>query len=137
MASLYRVLAATSNSDGRDLQGAATRGGSTVAQSVVDVVASSNDGVTPLGSFGVVVGVTAGEAGVDLGRLGGPVLAPGLGAQGGRAEDLADVFADLRGLVLPTSSREILAAGPGIEGLRAAADAATEACRNVLKLAHL
>ncbi len=131
------VLAATSNVDGRELQSAATAGGVTVAQSVVDAVAASNDGVTPLGSFGVVVGVTAGEAGVDLGRLGGPVLAPGLGAQGGRAEDVATVFADLRGLVLPASSREILARGPAVAELRAAAEASIEACRNVVKLAHL
>jgi orotidine-5'-phosphate decarboxylase len=65
------------------------------------------------------------------------VLAPGLGAQGGRAEDLATVFAGLRGLVLPASSREILARGPAVGDLRAAAEASIAACRNVLKLAHL
>ena len=37
------------------------------------------------GSFGVVVGATLRELDVDLDGLGGPVLAPGLGAQGGSA----------------------------------------------------
>ena len=36
------------------------------------------------GSFGVVVGATLPELDVDLDGLGGPILAPGLGAQGGR-----------------------------------------------------
>ena len=40
------------------------------------------------GSFGVVVGATLRELDVDLDGLGGPILAPGLGAQGGPVADL-------------------------------------------------
>jgi orotidine-5'-phosphate decarboxylase len=127
------VLAATSNPDGRDLQLARCDSGKTVAQSVVDAVAARNDGARPLGSVGVVVGVTAGEVGVDLAGLNGPVLAPGLGAQGGRPEDLAEVFARVGGLVLPSSSREILVQGPDLAVLREAARRTTEACRAALK----
>jgi orotidine-5'-phosphate decarboxylase len=127
------VLAATSNPDGRDLQLARTRHGSTVAQSIVDQVATHNAGARPLGSAGVVVGVTAGEVGVDLSALNGPVLAPGLGAQGGRPEDLAEVFAGALGVVLPASSREILAHGPDEAALRAAAQATAVACRSALR----
>ena len=131
------VLAATSNEDGRALQRARMDDGATLAQSVIDQVTARNEGVRPLGSIGVVVGVTAGEAGVDLSRLGGPVLAPGLGAQGGLPEDLAVVFADVRGLVLPSSSREILAHGPTVGGLKDSAQTVVNACRNVLKFADL
>jgi orotidine-5'-phosphate decarboxylase len=87
------------------------------------------DGVLPLasrfgpatGSFGVVVGATLRELDVDLTGLGGPVLAPGLGAQGGSVADLRRLFG--RGTaVLPTVSRDVLAAGPDPARLRAAAD---------------
>jgi orotidine-5'-phosphate decarboxylase len=130
------VLAATSNVDGRALQTARTAGGGTVAQGVVDQVAERNAGAMPLGSVGVVVGVTAGGVGVDLARLHGPVLAPGLGAQGGRPEDLASVFAGTDGLVLPSSSREILGQGPDPATLRAAAIRTRDACRGALAGVH-
>jgi orotidine-5'-phosphate decarboxylase len=98
----------------------------------VDQVAAGNAGAVPMGSIGVVVGVTAGEAGVDLGALNGPVLAPGLGAQGGRPEDLATVFGQVAGVVLPSSSREILAEGPAVAALREAAAATQAVCRRAL-----
>jgi orotidine-5'-phosphate decarboxylase len=135
------VLAATSNRDGRVLQAAQTADGVSVAQGIVDQIAAYNAGAEPIGSIGVVVGVTAGEAGVDLSGLNGAVLAPGLGAQGGRPEDLAAVFAGgiragtavgRRLLVLPSSSREILGHGPSVSALREAAVATREACRDAL-----
>jgi orotidine-5'-phosphate decarboxylase len=127
------VLAATSNPDGRVLQAAKTADGVSVAQGIVDQLAVANAGAEPIGSLGVVVGVTAGEAGVDLSGLNGPVLAPGLGAQGGRPEDLAAVFATTSGVVLPASSREILGQGPTVSALRQAALATREACRKALR----
>jgi orotidine-5'-phosphate decarboxylase len=131
------VLAATSNADGRALQRARMESGGTVAQAIADQVSTANEGVAPFGSIGVVVGVTAGSTGVDLSRLGGPVLAPGLGAQGGRPEDLAVVFAHVRGLVLPSTSREILAYGPSVAALKDSAQQAMRECRNVLKSTNL
>lgn len=128
------VLAATSNPDGRALQLARMAQGSTVAQNLVDQVAARNVAARPLGSIGVVVGVTAGEAGVDLSAVNGPVLAPGLGAQGGRPKDLISVFAGARGLVLPSSSREILAQGPDPVALREATRRTAQECREALTL---
>ena len=113
------VLARTSNPDAGTLQHAVVDGRS-VAQVVVDTVRDWNaaDGS---GSFGVVVGATLRELDVDLTGLGGPVLAPGLGAQGGSVADLRRLFG--RGTaVVPTVSRDVLAAGPDPAGLRAAAE---------------
>jgi orotidine-5'-phosphate decarboxylase len=118
------VLARTSNPDAGTLQHAVV-GDRTVAQAVVDTVGAWNaeDGS---GSFGVVVGATLAEMDVDLDRLGGPVLAPGLGAQGGSVADLRRLFGAGQ-VVLPSVSRDVLAAGPDPASLRAAADSwATE-----------
>ena len=73
------------------------------------------------GSFGVVVGATLPELDVDLAGLRGPVLAPGLGAQGGTPADLRRLFGSGRA-VIPTVSRAVLGAGPQPADLRAAAD---------------
>ncbi|MBU3750423.1 MAG: orotidine-5'-phosphate decarboxylase, partial [Mycobacterium sp.] len=83
------VLAATSNPEGAGVQRAVAGGGLTVAQSIVDQAAAVNRGAHP-GSVGVVVGATLDPADVpDLSALGGPVLVPGVGVQGGRPETLA------------------------------------------------
>ncbi len=62
----------------------ADAGGRTVAQSIVDAAAAVNRDRSPEpGSIGVVVGATLAEP-PDVSALGGPVLVPGVGAQGGR-----------------------------------------------------
>jgi orotidine-5'-phosphate decarboxylase len=114
------VLARTSNPEGAPVQ-LAEFGGRSTAQSMVDGAAARNAGADPLGDVGVVVGATR-EHGLDLSALNGPVLAPGLGAQGARPADIPEVFAGLHGLVLPAASRSILAAGPAVPALRAAAE---------------
>jgi orotidine-5'-phosphate decarboxylase len=135
------VLARTSNPDAGTLQHALV-GERSVAQVVVDTVRGWN---TPgwvvgdplpdigavrdlasrfgptTGSFGVVVGATLRDMDVDLDGLGGPILAPGLGAQGGSVADLRRLFGTGRAVV-PTVSRDVLAAGPDPAALRAAAD---------------
>ncbi|RBY79098.1 orotidine-5'-phosphate decarboxylase [Blastococcus sp. TF02-09] len=110
------VLARTSNPDAGTLQ---LVGEPSVAQQVVDTVRGWNAG-TPAGSFGVVVGATLGELDVDLTGLDGPVLAPGLGAQGGTPADLRRLFG-AGTVVVPTVSRDVLAAGPDTAALRGAA----------------
>jgi orotidine-5'-phosphate decarboxylase len=75
----------------------------------------------PTGSFGVVVGATLPRLDVDLDSLGGPILAPGLGAQGGSPADLRRLFGRDRAVV-PTVSRGVLGAGADRAALRAAAD---------------
>jgi orotidine-5'-phosphate decarboxylase len=126
------VLALTSNPEGPSVQHAVAAGSRTVAQTVIDEIAQVNRGATPLGSVGAVVGATIGETGHDLSAVNGPLLAPGLGAQGGTPDDLRRVFGDALRHVLPSYSREVLGAGPDQAGLRAAAQRAADACRAAL-----
>ena len=121
------VLALTSNPDGAQVQHA-IRQGRTVAGSVADGVTRENlrdreAGV--LGSVGMVVGATVGDAvrrlGLDLSAADAPLLAPGVGAQGATAEDLRTVFGAALENVLGSSSREVLGAGPDGAALKAAA----------------
>jgi orotidine-5'-phosphate decarboxylase len=121
------VLALTSNPEGAQVQHA-TRDGRTVAGRIVDGVTEQNaadsaQGV--LGSVGMVIGATVGDAvqklGLDLQLANAPLLAPGIGAQGATADDLRSVFGAALGNVLASSSREILGAGPDGAALKAAA----------------
>lgn len=115
------VLAATSNPEGATVQRARADGG-TVAQVIVDRVAAANASTQPEpGSVGVVVGATVLEP-PDLSALGGPVLVPGVGAQGGRADALAGLGGAKPGQLLPAVSREVLRAGPNVAELRAAGE---------------
>jgi len=143
------VLALTSNPEGASVQHAG--GADSVARRVVQAAAVENrryfggpgaaaaapgphgpaghgsveHGTVELGSVGLVVGATVGSAlsdlGLDLAAVRGPILAPGLGAQGATAADLRRTFGSAYGQVLGTSSRDILGAGPGIQALHDAA----------------
>ncbi len=114
------VLALTSNPEGREVQHAVTADGRRVAQLIVDEAAAANAG-PGLGSVGLVVGATIGRVGIDFSALNGSILAPGLGAQGAGAADLAEVFGPAARLVLPAMSREVLGAGPEPADLQDAA----------------
>jgi orotidine-5'-phosphate decarboxylase len=128
------VLALTSNPEGAQVQHARdAEGGRSVAQSIVDQVAELNAGRDPLGSIGVVVGATVGRPDADLSAVNGPILAPGLGAQGATAADLRRVFDGAGGLVLPSTSRDVLRAGPTVEGLRDAVMRVVDEVRAVLR----
>ncbi|GAB6904027.1 orotidine-5'-phosphate decarboxylase [Kineosporia succinea] len=135
------VLALTSNPEGGEVQHAVpsvssvSSGPKTVAQNIIDAVAAENAGAGPLGSVGVVVGATVTGAGRehDLSALNGPILAPGIGAQGATADDLREVFGPALRHVLPNSSREVLGAGPTVAGLREAADRTVEAVSLALR----
>ncbi|MGO4257495.1 orotidine-5'-phosphate decarboxylase [Marmoricola sp. RAF53] len=120
------VLALTSNPEGPQFQHARTADGRTVAGTVLDSLREANEGATSLGSFGAVVGATIEVPDASL-AIGGPLLVPGIGAQGGTADDVRRIFGDVLDQVLPSSSREILGAGPDAAALRAAAAQANEA----------
>ena len=123
------VLALTSNPEGPQVQHAVTADGRSVAGLVLDAVATRNAGVEGLGSVGAVVCATI-ELPSDLAVGGldvnGPLLVPGIGAQGGTLDDVRRIFGDAVRNVLPTSSREVLAAGPDKVALHDAARAAIE-----------
>ncbi len=105
------VLALTSNKEGPEVQHAVAADGRSVAGTMLDHLRALNDGATPLGSFGPVVGATIGATGEDL-DVNGPILAPGFGAQGGTAADLRRIFKAAARSVLPSSSRDVLRLGP-------------------------
>lgn len=136
------VLALTSNPEGAQVQHATGPDGEPVAAAVARQVAALNahaleSAPAPLGPFGLVVGATVGDAvrrlGIDLAAVRGPLLAPGVGAQGAGAAELADVFGAARSAVLASVSRSVLGAGPGLGPLRDAAarsrDEAAQALR--------
>ena len=113
------VLALTSNKEGPEVQHARS-GDGTVAGVVLNHLRRLNADAEPLGSFGAVVGATIGETGEDL-DINGPFLVPGFGAQGGTVADLARIFGTAARWALPSSSREVLQAGPDVTALRDAA----------------
>ncbi|WP_067842108.1 orotidine-5'-phosphate decarboxylase [Nocardia lijiangensis] len=112
------VLAATSNPEGAQVQLARAGDGRSIAQTMVDEAAARNAG-EDFGSVGVVVGATLAEA-PDLSALNGPILMPGIGAQGGGPESVRDLVPEsMLGAVVPNVSREVLREGPSVSALRA------------------
>jgi orotidine-5'-phosphate decarboxylase len=111
--------------------------GTTVAALMAARAAVLNAGAEPLGSVGLVVGATIGDAvaatGTDLVAVNGPLLAPGVGAQGAGERELATTFGAARRNVLASSSRAVLAAGPAPDALLTAAAAAAREARGALR----
>lgn len=92
-------------------------------------LAAENAGAAPMGSFGAVVGATLGDlSSFDL-DINGPLLAPGIGAQGATAADLPAVFGAAVRNVVPNVSRGVLKHGPDAAALRAAAHTFAEEIR--------
>jgi orotidine 5'-phosphate decarboxylase subfamily 2 len=127
------VLALTSNPEGAGVQAAVTGTGATVAQSVVDAVAARNAGRHPVGDIGVVVGATAPVGNLRLSDLNGPILAPGIGAQGARLTDVPQVFGAAAPRVVVSLSRELLRHGPHPHSLRHAARRHAEEAARVIE----
>lgn len=119
------VLALTSNPEGAEVQRATAADGRQVAQLILDHIAAENAGATPLGSVGAVVGATLGDVRADL-AVNGPLLAPGIGAQGATPADLPGVFGRAINDVLPSVSRGVLRYGPDIRALRDGAERFTD-----------
>lgn len=119
------VLALTSNPEGAEVQRAVRAedpAGRTVAATVLAHLAADNAGEAPLGSFGAVVGATLGDlSSFDL-DINGPLLAPGIGAQGATPADLPAVFGEAVRNVVPSVSRGVLRHGPDTAALRASAE---------------
>ncbi|WP_327065675.1 orotidine-5'-phosphate decarboxylase [Kitasatospora sp. NBC_01302] len=114
------ALALTSNPEGFEVQRAMAPNNVSVAQQVLRHLAAENAGAEPLGSFGAVVGATLADAGVEL-AINGPLLAPGIGAQGATMADLPRVFGASVADVVPSVSRDVLKHGPSVTALREAA----------------
>ena len=123
------VLALTSNKEGPEVQHART-GDGTVAGTVLAHLRAANAGAEPVGSFGAVVGATIGDTEEDL-DVNGPLLVPGFGAQGGTVDDMARIFGRASRWALPSSSRDVLRAGPDVGALRDAARRGNDAVRGL------
>jgi orotidine-5'-phosphate decarboxylase len=119
------VLALTSNKEGPEVQHATTDDGTPVAGRMLDHLRALNDGASPLGSFGAVVGATIGSTDLDL-EFNGPILAPGYGAQGGTSADIRRIFGSAARHVLASSSRDVLRLGPDRAAMRDAARRAND-----------
>ncbi|WP_024288194.1 orotidine-5'-phosphate decarboxylase [Cellulomonas sp. KRMCY2] len=136
------VLALTSNPQGASVQHAVGPSGTPVARAMALAAAELNAAELdrtggPMGSIGLVVGATVGDAvsrlGIDLAAVRGPLLAPGLGAQGAGAAELALAFAGAGRSVLAATSRAVLAAGPDRAAVRTAALAAVREAASALR----
>jgi len=129
------VLALTSNKEGASVQHAVGPDGA-VAKAIADAAAELNKGAKPMGSVGLVIGATVGDAiaelGIDLAAVNGPLLSPGVGAQGATPADVSRLFGDATSRVLINQSRGVLQAGPFVEKLRGAIQAAAGAAAYIL-----
>ncbi|UGQ13059.1 orotidine-5'-phosphate decarboxylase [Yinghuangia sp. ASG 101] len=125
------VLALTSNPEGREVQRAVVEDGTSVASVMLRHIAAENARAEGLGSVGAVVGATLGAVGVDL-DVNGPLLAPGIGAQGATPADLPEVFGTAVRNVVPSVSREVLRHGPSVTALRDAATRYADECRTAI-----
>ncbi|MCT9092060.1 orotidine-5'-phosphate decarboxylase [Streptomyces sp. ASQP_92] len=128
------VLALTSNPEGAEVQRSTAADGRPLAQVMLDHMRAENADASPLGSVGAVVGATLGDAGVDL-DINGPLLAPGIGAQGATPADLPGVFGSAVGNVVPSVSRGVLRHGPDVSALRAAAARYADEVREAIERA--
>ena len=154
------VLALTSNPEGPSVQKAKRSDGRTVAQSIVDDIAELNADAEPLGSIGAVIGATVkgacaensgtfnavrehthgithatpqSDSAHDLMKLNGPILVPGMGAQGGKPGDLKRVLGRAAAAAIPSYSREIARQGPSPAAVKEAVNRTLDECRTALR----
>jgi orotidine-5'-phosphate decarboxylase len=115
------VLVRTSNPGAADVEELALREGGSVSERLAGLVAelgAAGFDAGGLSDIGAVVGATAPERLARLRELmpRAPFLLPGVGAQGGRVEDLAAAFAPGRAGGLVSASRGIVHAAERAQG---------------------
>jgi orotidine-5'-phosphate decarboxylase len=130
------VVARSSNPEGRSLQQARTddgRGPAVEDMLLAGIAELNTSGRIPTGTVGAVIGATLGPSRFRLADLGGVILAPGVGAQGGTAAGVGALFGECpRGTVLASSSRSLLTTGPEVHALAEAARKARDEMAGVL-----
>ena len=134
------VVVRSSNPEGRAVQSATVLsshslgGAMTVDQRLLTDIGALNARLAPggIGPVGAVVGPVAVDPPLDLAAANGLLLAPGVGAQGAAPADVAATFAACPARVMPSASRSLLAAGPGVATLRDAAARLNEVFRALL-----
>ncbi len=128
------VLVRTSNPGAADVQERQLAGGAIVSQRLAEMVAElgrSSLGEAGVADIGAVVGATAPDrlAALRESMPHTPFLLPGVGAQGGRVEDLAAAFAPGPAGGLVSSSRGLVGAAERSGGGEPADAARREAAR--------
>ncbi len=113
------VLAGTSNPEGRAIQTALVDGAQSVEVAVLAAISELNANGDELGAVGAVIGATRERPAFDLARLRGPILVPGVGAQGASAQQVGRLFSDApRASILVNVGRAILERGPDRRAIR-------------------
>jgi orotidine-5'-phosphate decarboxylase len=114
------IVTRSSNPEGRPVQAARDTAGRTVEAALLAEIGRINATLVPdgLGPVGAVIGPVPALPVLDLPAARGLFLAPGVGAQGATAADVAQVFAACPDRVLPSASRSLLTGGPDIGRLR-------------------
>ena len=110
------VLARTSNPEGGQVQLALGKEGS-VVQEIIDAATEANRNASTR-AIGLVIGGTHTSLGCDVSEFNGSILVPGIGHQGGRIQDLPELFGEATEQVLPVVGRGIMSAGPDVGALR-------------------
>ena len=128
------VVTRSSNAEGRPIQAAGGPSGRSVGETLLHEIGELNARLAPgtIGPVGAVVGPTHVEPALDLAAPNGLFLAPGVGAQGATAADVARVFAGVPDRVMPSASRALLSAGPDVLRLRETIAASAEEFRSAL-----
>jgi orotidine-5'-phosphate decarboxylase len=128
------VVTRSSNPEGRVVQSAVSPSGRTVEHDLLVDIGVMNATLAPggIGPIGAVIGPTHMEPSLDLPAARGLFLAPGVGAQGATAGDVARVFASCLDRVMPSASRSLLAGGPDVDRLRDTAAALASEFRDTL-----
>ena len=119
------IVTRSSNPEGRAVQAARTPGpdGRTVEEELLHEIGGLNHRLAPgtLGPVGAVVAPAPPSPEwpeLPLTSMNGLFLAPGIGAQGYRVQDVKQTFSACPDRVMPSASRSLLAAGPDPSRLR-------------------
>jgi orotidine-5'-phosphate decarboxylase len=128
------VVTRSSNPEGQAVQSALGAGGRRVDEDLLHEIGKLNRMLAPgkIGPVGAVVGPVDIEPELDLTSAQALFLAPGVGAQGASAEDVARVFSACPDRVMPSASRSLLRAGPDVAALHDGAAAMAAEFRSLL-----
>ena len=114
------VVTRSSNPEGRSIQAAVDRQGRSVEANLLEEIAALNRGLAPgeIGPVGAVIAPLRSGEDLDLTSPCALYLAPGIGAQGATAADVADTFRSCPDRVLASASRSLLELGPDAGRIR-------------------
>ncbi|HEY8046086.1 MAG TPA: orotidine-5'-phosphate decarboxylase [Streptosporangiaceae bacterium] len=128
------VVTRSSNPEGRAVQSARGPDGRQADETLLGEIGALNRMLAggEIGPVGAVIGPACIEPELDLARAQALFLAPGVGAQGATPQDVAEVFASCPDRVMPSASRSLLQAGPGIGALQDGAAALAAEFRRLL-----